>query len=356
MKHILKKILSRKIINLLKIMLTYVDKKIISIARRSQWLAGLYYFIVSSQFRREMHAVLNGRFHFDNVKDSNKPHTFMLRRNIHRIEKGLCMVPRKPIFAVDYIEETVRKFEICMSLQCIEDTEYEWAHDVLEHYFSVVGQTSEINTAKKIFDRTRKNINRALKNKKIPFAYKRIDAAGIKFDDFKTLCENRHSVRWFKSKPVPIHLIEQSIEVAVTAPSACNRQPFKFHIFDDPKQAKIIGSIPMGTAGFAENFQCVIVVVADLSAYPFEKDRHIIYIDSSLATMQLLLALELHGLSSCVINWPDIERHERQMAEKLELESYQRPIMLISVGYGEAEGMIPFSDKKPLKDVVWRAK
>ena len=48
----------------------------------------------------------------------------------------------------------------------------------------------------------------------------------------------------------------------------------KFHIFDDPKQAKIIGSIPMGTAGFAENFQCVIVVVADLSAYPFEKDRH----------------------------------------------------------------------------------
>ena len=356
MRQILKKILSRKIINLLKIILIYVDNKVISIARRSQWLAGLYYFLVSSQFRREMHAVLNGRFHFDNVKDRNKSHTFMLRRNIHRIEKGLCMVPRKPIFAAGYIEETVRKFEICMSFQCIEDTECEWVHDVLEHYFSVVEQTSEIKTAKKIFDRARKDINRALKTKKIPFAYKRIDAVGIKFDDFKTLCENRHSVRWFRSKRVPIHIIEQSIEVAVTAPSACNRQPFKFHIFDDPEQAKIIGSIPMGTAGFAENFQCVIVVVADLSAYPFEKDRHIIYIDSSLATMQLLLALELHGLSSCVINWPDIERHERQMAEKLELEAYQRPIMLISVGYAEAEGMIPFSDKKPLKDVVWRAK
>ena len=356
MRQILKKILSRKIINLLKIILIYVDNKVISIARRSQWLAGLYYFLVSSQFRREMHAVLNGRFHFDNVKDRNKSHTFMLRRNIHRIEKGLCMVPRKPIFAAAYIEATVRKFEICMSFQCIEDTECEWVHDVLEHYFSVVEQTSEIKTAKKIFDRARKDINRALKTKKIPFAYKRIDAVGIKFDDFKTLCENRHSVRWFRSKRVPIHIIEQSIEVAVTAPSACNRQPFKFHIFDDPEQAKIIGSIPMGTAGFAENFQCVIVVVADLSAYPFEKDRHIIYIDSSLATMQLLLALELHGLSSCVINWPDIERHERQMAEKLELEAYQRPIMLISVGYAEAEGMIPFSDKKPLKDVVWRAK
>jgi nitroreductase len=356
MRQILKKILSRKIINLLKIILIYVDNKVISIARRSQWLAGLYYFLVSSQFRREMHAVLNGRFHFDNVKDRNKSHTFMLRRNIHRIEKGLCMVPRKPIFAAAYIEATVRKFEICMSFQCIEDTECEWVHDVLEHYFSVVEQTSEIKTAKKIFDRARKDINRALKTKKIPFTYKRIDAAGIKFDDFKTLCENRHSVRWFRSKRVPIHIIEQSIEVAVTAPSACNRQPFKFHIFDDPEQAKIIGSIPMGTAGFAENFQCVIVVVADLSAYPFEKDRHIIYIDSSLATMQLLLALELHGLSSCVINWPDIERHERQMAEKLELEAYQRPIMLISVGYAEAEGMIPFSDKKPLKDVVWRAK
>jgi len=356
MKQILKKILSRKIIDLLKMMLTYVDKKIISIARRSQWLAGLYYLIVSTQFRREMHAVLNGRFHFDNVKDRNKPHTFMLRRNIHRIEKGLCMVPRKPIFAAGYIEETVREFEICMSFQCIEDTEYEWVHDVLKHYFSVVEKTSEINAARKIFDRARKDINRSIKTKKIPFAYKRIDAVGIKFDDFKTLCENRHSVRWFRSKRVPLHIIEQSIEVAVTAPSACNRQPFKFHIFDDPKQAKIIGSIPMGTIGFAENFQCIIVVVADLSAYPFEKDRHIIYIDSSLATMQLLLALELHGLSSCVINWPDIERHERQMAKKLQLETYQRPTMLISVGYAKQEGMIPFSDKKPLKDVVWRAK
>ena len=356
MKQILKKILSRKVINLLKMILMFIDKVIISVARRSQWLAGLYYFLVSSQFRREMQAVLNGRFQFDNTKDRNKPHTFMLRRNIHRIEKGLCMVPRKPIFAAGYIEETVREFEICMSFQSIEDTEYEWVHDVLKHYFSVVEQTSEINAAKKIFDRARKDINRSIKTKKIPFAYKRKDTADIKFDDFKTLCENRHSVRWFRSKRVPIHIIEQSIEVAVTAPSACNRQPFKFHIFDDPKQAKIIGSIPMGTTGFAENFQCIIVVVADLSAYPFEKDRHIIYIDSSLATMQLLLALELHGLSSCVINWPDIERHERQMAQKLQLETYQRPTMLISVGYAKQEGMIPFSDKKSLKDVVWRAK
>lgn len=102
----------------------------------------------------------------------------------------------------------------------------------------------------------------------------------------------------------------------------------------------------MGTAGFSENFQCVIVIVGDLSAYPFEKDRHIIYIDGALASMQLQLALETLGLSSCSINWPDIERHESEMANELQLEKYERPIMLLAVGYADGDALVPYSDKK----------
>ena len=108
----------------------------------------------------------------------------------------------------------------------------------------------------------------------------------------------------------------------------------------------------MGTAGFSDNFQCLIVIVGDLSAYPFEKDRHIIYIDSALAAMQLQLALETQGLGSCTINWPDIERHEKLMAHELNLTAYQRPTMLIAVGYPDPEALIPFSAKKQSIDVI----
>lgn len=118
--------------------------------------------------------------------------------------------------------------------------------------------------------------------------------------------------------------------------------------------ARKVGAIPMGTAGFSDNFQSLIVVVGDLSAYPMEKDRHIIYIDSALAVMQLQLALETLGLSSCTINWPDIERHERQMAELLHLEDYQRPTMVIAIGYAKPESLVPYSAKKTAQDLTAR--
>jgi nitroreductase len=98
------------------------------------------------------------------------------------------------------------------------------------------------------------------------------------------------------------------------------------------------------------------VVVADLSAYPFEKDRHIIYIDSALASMQFILAVETQGLNSCAINWPDVERHEREMSERLGLEPYQRPVMLIAVGYADEKGLVPFSEKRVVKDTVRRTR
>ena len=142
--------------------------------------------------------------------------------------------------------------------------------------------------------------------------------------------------------------------MAITAPSACNRQPFKFYVFNEPARAQSLGSIPMGTAGFAHNFQAIVVIVGDLSAYPYEKDRHIIYIDSGLAAMQFQLALETQGLGSCTINWPDIERHEQKMATELSLMPYERPVMLVAVGYPLAQGKIPYSAKKDAKDVVVR--
>lgn len=108
----------------------------------------------------------------------------------------------------------------------------------------------------------------------------------------------------------------------------------------------------MGTTGYADNIPLLIAVVGDLSAYFDERDRHVIYIDSSLSAMSFTLALETLGLSSCIINWPDIEIKEKKIQSILKLDNYQRVTMLISVGYADPEGMIPFSCKKDVKDAI----
>jgi nitroreductase len=102
----------------------------------------------------------------------------------------------------------------------------------------------------------------------------------------------------------------------------------------------------MGTAGFASNLPALAVVVGDLSAFPLERDRHVIYIDGSLAAMQFMLALETLGLASCPINWPDIDAREAAMAKHLGLKPYERVVMLIGFGYAKDDGLIPFSRKR----------
>ena len=139
----------------------------------------------------------------------------------------------------------------------------------------------------------------------------------------------------------------KAVDAAAQAPSACNRQPFMFRYFDEPNEVRCIASIAMGAAGYADNLPALVVLLGDLSCYPHEWDRHVPYIDASLAAMQFMLSLETLGLASCPINWPDIEHREREMAAALDTPPHLRPVMLIALGYPDPQGGVPHSAKKP---------
>ena len=70
--------------------------------------APLYYALCSSAFRREQETLLAGfRAYERSLQTGDTDTTALLRRNTHRLEKGLTMIPRRDVFAVEYIEETV---------------------------------------------------------------------------------------------------------------------------------------------------------------------------------------------------------------------------------------------------------
>jgi nitroreductase len=166
------------------------------------------------------------------------------------------------------------------------------------------------------------------------------------------LAERRRSVRWFEQREVPRELIDKALRVAALSPSACNRQPFEFRVFDDPDLVRQVAQIPMGTRGWVHNIPVFVVIVGSLSAFFSERDRHLIYTDGCLAAMAFLFALESLGLSSCCVNWPDIRERERRMAALLGLRPDERPVMCMAVGYADPEGMVPFSHKKPSDQIV----
>ena len=272
---------------------------------------------------------------------------YTLRRSVHRLEKGLIMRPRKPVFALDYIQLTVDVYQTVLTSN--RQNTYcdllQWAVDVLSAYFSVVDPDPVIDKARLQFDSLTHNRS-TQDSKRVPY---RRDSEPLKItiEDLKELAIRRRSCRWFLQKPVPREMIDKAIEVAGYAPSACNRQPFEFRVYDN-SSLPMLASVPMGTRGFADNFPCIVVIVGTHAAFPFARDRHLPYIDSCLAAMGFQFALEVQGLSSCCINWPDIPDKEAALRERIELEDYEFAIMFMAIGYPDPEGMVPYSQKKPL--------
>lgn len=331
-----------------------LDRLLLPLAARNRKFAGVYYAFFNPHFRREMHATAAGRQHYFLHEESSNIATVIIRRNIHRLEKGLSMVPRKALFATDYIDETLTALGNMLKDPNLDIVLLKYAHDVLESYFQVT-QWPEGASQPALYKQLSAQIKPLLhqgglvsesSRQAAPAPYQTRPRASISYDEFLLLCQQRCSVRTFLDTPVPKAILEQAVSAAAQAPSACNRQPFRYIAATEQPVLNKLANLPMGTAGYANGLPCVLAVVGDLSAYPFERDRHVIYIDASLANMQLMLALETLGLASCSINWPDIENYEIKIAKLLNLQPFERVVMLIAVGYPDPNALIPHSEKK----------
>lgn len=318
-------------------------------------LSILYHIVLFFPHSREQQVVLRGQYRY--LKNESVPSKSKvdLRRNIHRLEKGLLMRPRKPVFALNYIDEVVKSFESQVNAQeasrdITNSDELYWARDVLNEYFEVVERNDSIKRLYQKYIEIKKLIPgpEESNTKKVPYHVSRSTEPPVTYDSLLSLSHQRKSVRWFEDRAVPRALIDQALLVARESPSACNRQPFHYRIYDDKKLVERVASIPFGSAGYSHNIPVVVVLTGNLSFYFSTRDRHVIYIDASLSAMGFMYALETLGLSSCVINWPDFEPLEMKMKQELGLKLEERPIMLIAVGYPDLEGKVAFSQKKPL--------
>lgn len=324
-----------------------------SVLSISRVLAVPYQLIFGRAFDREIFAFTRAIRQYHRNARHALASNVVIRRNIHRLEKGLIMEERRPVFALDYLQETVQTYaSLLASPQAaqVERNELHWAHDVLEEYFTVADASHPlIGRMQRAFERLPRPAGLPGGERFAPYERRQRESLQIPtFASFLALSRKRRSVRWFEDKKVPRALLDQALEAAALAPSACNRQPFHYRIFDEPQLAREVARIPFNTAGFADNIPVAIVVTGDLSQFFSPRDRHVIYIDAALSIMSFLYALETLGLSSVTINCPDFGIIENRFRKKLNLKSWERPILMIGVGYAKPLGKIPRSTKKPL--------
>ncbi|MCF7848757.1 MAG: nitroreductase family protein [Kiritimatiellales bacterium] len=130
-------------------------------------------------------------------------------------------------------------------------------------------------------------------------------------NSFVELVKNRTSCRAYKTDPVPRGHIELMLEAARLAPSACNKQPWRFAVVTDQDtrlrlvNEAFIAGIPMK---WAENAPVIIALGMERSLVTHKiapKISGVEYplLDLGIAGEHLVLQAEELGLGSCWIGW-----------------------------------------------------
>ena len=118
---------------------------------------------------------------------------------------------------------------------------------------------------------------------------------------FQELAEKRRSVRAYKPEPVPEEMLQQVLEAARVAPSACNKQPWRFIVVRSETGRRALG------AAYAREWFWKAPVIIAVCILPGEAwvrsydGRNYAMVDGALAMDHLTLAAAEAGLGTCWI-------------------------------------------------------
>ncbi len=107
--------------------------------------------------------------------------------------------------------------------------------------------------------------------------------------------KSRRSIRKYKQEPIPTEKLEAILEAARLAPSAANRQPWRFILVQDPDRKKALAEAANNQT-FLKDAAAIIAAVGDPEASPrwFEKD-------TMIALEHMVLAATALGYGTCWI-------------------------------------------------------
>lgn len=300
-------------------------------------------YIVTTRLKYKFNALYSG-IELNRNSDAN---LFNFRRNIHRLEKGLSYQEIKNVFAEDYILETVNYLKASKKQGILDANTLAWGEAVLELYFKVCQHSDTVAAAYKIYQSLKPENSHP---DWVPYTSQTRPDLTVQYDAYYQLALRRRSVRFYLDRKVEPEMVEKAMKAAALSPSACNRQAFRFLFFNEPELVYQISQVPGGVAGYT--VPSIVVVVGSYQGYFDERDINAPIIDSSLAAMAFVFALETLGLSSVCINWPNLPDREEKIRQLIYLEEDEFVVMLIGIGYPHPEGKIPFSAKRDIKDMI----
>ena len=142
----------------------------------------------------------------------------------------------------------------------------------------------------------------------------------------------RTSIRSYRDRPVEDEKVEKLLRAAMAAPSAGNKQPWKFVVIKDKQTLKSL-SEHFNTMKMAEHAPLAIVVCGDMEK-TFPADGRDYWVeDTSAASENLLLAAHAMGLGAVWCGIYPMQERVAWLKQLLQLPENIVPLNVIPIGY-----------------------
>lgn len=164
-------------------------------------------------------------------------------------------------------------------------------------------------------------------------------------------------MRKYSDKPVEKEKIEALIEAVRLAPSACNSQPWKLIIVDDPEVKRQVAEATYGKGinfnHFAQEAPVIAVLVIEKAKLISRiggrlKNQEYPQYDIGIAAAGFCFQATELGLGTCILGWFD----EQRIQQVLGIPKKRKIGLLITVGYAPEGYKIRQKIRKPVDQIA----
>lgn len=302
-------------------------------------------------------------FLFDSAKYIKNSNSFFLNNNemklrsdiimrYHSLEKGITMPNRKIPFGLNVLSTLLGECIDYGKKYGYKDLQVVQATRILKEYYDI-----HDSYGYRFGEDIEKKLSEVFASFGIHQSTKQYSMSYLHYSDvrklhFSLFSKSRISNRNYSAKEVHRDLIDAVIELSLSYPSACNRQPGRVHVIDGQENIAKVLSFQTGNRGFGQLANKLLIVTCDISGYSDPRERNLMWVDGGLFSMNILYALHYYGLAACPLNWAVKPHAEREVHKLCNIPSAERIILMISCGYPMDQFMQPISLRHELTNVI----
>ena len=169
---------------------------------------------------------------------------------------------------------------------------------------------------------------------------------------FPSFCQARHTLRHYAEKELSMDRLRVAVDMARSAPSACNRQHSRVHVVSDRELISTVLTLQGGNRGFGHLANKLLVVTADLEALAGIGERNDVYVNGGMFLMNLCYALYHEEIAHCILNWSKSPAEDKALRKLVGLRDSETVIALLTCGETPEEFDVAASPRKNLEEVL----